>query len=104
MKQSTTTNCPSDEVIERLFFSKSPADWRIATIFTIEKYKYKDTINEFFSRIGKDYRPRTAGRRGIHIFIDKEAFLQIIVGCYGLWAKSNYKPAELKSQTTIEEI
>lgn len=114
MKPSMKENYPSDEVITRLFHSKDPGDNKIAAIFTIEKYKYKDAINDFLERASRDYRVKKSyNEQGldyntfnnkIYIFVSQNHFVQIIVGSYGLWCKSNLNPKDQKMNTIIEYI
>lgn len=114
MKQLTNPSFPSDEVIIRLFHSSNPDDYRLAAIFTIKKYVYKEAINEFLEIASRDYLikkkwdrfedKQTTMENKIYIYADKGAFVQIIVGSYGLWCKSLLTPPLYQRQTVIEYI
>jgi hypothetical protein len=114
MKQLAKVSCLSDEVIERLFNSENSDDWKLAAVFVIQKYKYQPAIDTFFRGI-TNYRIRKhvnyhiaggsyLGTGKIYIYVDRESWLQIIVGNYGLWCKSLRFPPLVKSDTIIEEI
>lgn len=102
-----------DEAIERLFNSSNPDDWRLAAILTIKKYVYKEAIQEFLDEVSKPYNIRKClNRTGestteyskVYIFVDKDAFIQIIIGNYGIWCKSLLKPVSTQYNTVIEYI
>lgn len=114
MKQLTPQNYPSDEAIQRLFYSKDPADNKIAAIFTVKKYVYKDAIQEFLERASRNYLTKrhwdkfeqkdTTLENKVYIYVSREAFVQIIVGSYGLWCKSLIREPEQQRKTIIEYI
>lgn len=103
MKQSMKVNCPSDESIQKLYNSTNPDDYRLAVIYTLEKYKWSEHIVDFFKEINKKYNKKW-GHPPSYVYCSKEHFVQIIVGNYGVYCKSLLGPVEIKYNNIIEWI
>lgn len=114
MKPSQSPDFLSDEKIEALFYSKNPADWRLACLFIAEKYKAYTKINEILEVMCRNYGvKKTVGRLGgepttydnyVYIFAIEEHFLQIIIGSYGIWCKSLGQRPLQNFNTVIEYL
>jgi len=103
MKQLMTTNFLSDEAIIKLFYSSNPDDWRLAAMYTVHKYPWKEHIVEFFEKINFNYKKKW-GNRPSYVYVSKENFVQIIVGSYGVYCKTLLSPVEIKYNNIIEYI
>lgn len=114
MKQLTTTNSPSDDTIAKLFYSTAAEDNRLASIFIIKKYRYPQNINESLEKISRNYRIKkgyhvidgspSTYHHTVRVYVDTEAFVQIIVGSYGIWCKSLATMPVQQTNTVIEFI